>query len=114
MSLFWGKFNPINESEMTDEIRDLYRIRDLTDPKIQKYKGLQVNRQTIIPELNLDDKASYRYQLKYMIPFPNDDVYESMTEEEKVENGLPTRYTLFFSSLPGVLFLGLCTCNILL
>lgn len=94
MSFFWGRFDPI-EGSIDEEVKHLYRRREL-DPNFKNKEGLLVAMSTNAKR-NLDN---FQVANSYMInQEPNDAKYQSMTEEERIENGIPSKYMIFNTSL---------------
>lgn len=89
MSFFTARFDPI---ETTDEVKHIYRIRD-NDPAHKDKKLKFINMGLV---LNTDpDSTDNPFNVFNYISFkPSDPVYNSLTEEEKIENGLPSTYML--------------------
>ena len=98
MSFFWGRFDPI-ENQEDQEVKQLYRRREL-DPQF-KNKEAMIAALTPTNNFNLDNvKANTGF---FFSETPNNAKYESMTEEERIENGMPSKYHLFITS-PYYLF----------
>lgn len=94
MSFFWGRFDPI-EGTIDEEVKHLYRRREL-DPSFKNKEALLVAMSTTSRE-NLDN---FQVANSYIInKESNDAKYQSMTEEERIENGIPSKYMNFYSSL---------------
>lgn len=98
MAFFWGRFDPI-EGNVDEEVKNLYRRRELDDE--YKNKAALISYLTPSQRSNLDNN---RVGSGYVIgEVPNDVKYQSMTEEERLENGLPTKYLLYTSSMYAAL-----------
>jgi hypothetical protein len=95
MSFFWGRFDPI-EGEVDSEVQNLYRIRD-NDGKEPLAKFVDLK------QFGYDSEDNYKvnYTRRFYI-IPNDSIWLNMTENERIENGLPSRFKLLYASLPGL------------
>lgn len=98
MSFFWGRFDPI-ENQVDEEVNHLYRRREL-DAKYKNKEAL-IAAMTPTDSTNLDNAKANSG--KFFGEAPNNAKYESMTEEERIENGMPSKYRLFLLS-PYYLF----------
>lgn len=100
MALYWSKFQS-SENNLSREEESLYRIRDDDDPNINKAK--LVNRNFLAPHRD----AAHKYdKIKLMTFIPKDPIWESMTENERIENGLPTKALYRMSSFYHLLIFG--------
>lgn len=103
MSFLWARFKPL-EGEIDEEVKSLYRNRDNDNKLRSQYKGFQVNRANLgVP--HLDDPL--RNHLDRQLPWiskPSDSVWEGMTEEERIENGLPTKFEVGEYSITKKIF----------
>ena len=97
MSFFWGRFDPI-EGNIEEEVKNLYRRRELDDQ--YKNKAALLSYLTPTQHSNLDNSNVGNCYLIDKVP--NDVKYQSMTEEERLENGLQTKYLLFSKSIYAV------------
>jgi hypothetical protein len=94
MSFFWGRFDPI-EGSVDEEVKHLYRRREL-DPNYKNKEAL-ITSMTTTPNDNPDNfQVAKGYLFKQA---PNNAKYESMTEEERIENGILSKYALFNTSV---------------
>ncbi len=94
MAFFWGRFDPIETVD--SEVTELYRIRD-KDEKYKNNKALLVNTSSLNNYV-IDD---YKIAGDRATRKPTDPIWLSMTEEERVENGFPTRLSMFQNSMFG-------------
>ena len=85
MSFFWGRFDPI-EGEIDHEVKQLYRIRD-NDNK--HTKGFLVD-MTTIAGYSLDSRNP-QDMITQSVTVNTDPIWEAMTEEERIENGLTSK-----------------------
>lgn len=98
MAFFSGRFEPIEASE---DVSRIYRIRD-NDPEMRNKKIQLMNVENL---LNINSDAPYDTSFYHFLFYKLDDpVYNSLTEEEKIENGLPTKFALM-KSTPVFMFL---------
>jgi len=106
MAFFWGRFNPIETVD--PEVKELYRIRD-NDEIFKNNKALLVDT-TSLYNNNVDNFKNMAFRMSYR---PSDPIWLGMTEEERIENGLPTRAELIQNSNYGfIAFLGCGSKNI--
>jgi hypothetical protein len=97
MSFFWGRFDPL-EGNIDEEVKNVYRRRELDDQ--YKNKAELIAYLTPSQTSNLDN---YKVANSYFIEeVPNDVKYQSMTEEERVENGLPSKYLMYSKSIYAI------------
>lgn len=87
MALYWTNFQEKNADSLSKEEKDLYRIRDFDDPNINKAK--LVNRNML--EDHRDSEGTHDVNRHRYIT-PKDPIWESLTENERIENGLPTKF----------------------
>jgi hypothetical protein len=94
MAFFAGRFDPI---EADAEVRELYRIRD-NDEQYKGKRGQLVDPSQVYA-FNVDGwkVAGTRFNFN-----PTDPIYLSMTDEERIENGFPSRLRLFSFSSYGI------------
>jgi len=93
----WGRFDQV-EANVTDEVRDLYRIRD-NDAQYANSPASLVDLNNV--GLNREALDNSNYNKVFSIK-PTDPIWLRMTESERIENGLPTRQLIFFSSVYGI------------
>ena len=98
LNITWGRFPDVDHTSFDEETRSLYRSRDLEiDPKDvmpfspsqclpSPYFGRLINPIHIVTTHRATDPAYYK-----------------MTEQERVENGLPTRSQYMKTSITGML-----------
>jgi len=85
MSYYWTKFLS-TEEQISKEEENLYRIRDYDDPNISKGKLVNLN----FLYQHRDSKIKPD-KTKALTITPKDPIWDSMTETERLENGLPTK-----------------------
>lgn len=96
-----GSFDKVDESNFSDEVKDIYKAR--YNPSDEYYKYGEV-----FKSLELDDRTINLRN--FMKPYPKCYVWENMTEDERLEKGLPRKRDAFFKSVNGLLlFTGLVT-----
>lgn len=101
MSLYWTNFQAKNTEGLDKEEKDLYRIRDYDDPNINKAK--LVNRNFLFP--HRDEEGSHeKMRVTYIVP--KDPIYDTLTENERIENGLPTKFHYGIRSIYHTAFCG--------
>lgn len=91
-----GKFDKVDESTFSEEVRDLYKAR--YDPSQDYYKHLEVFKSYMINDRTFNTRSFFK-------PYPKCHVWEEMTEEERMEKGLTTKREAFFNSISGMLIL---------
>lgn len=94
MAFFSGRFDPI---EVDAEVKELYRNRD-NDEQYKGKRGQLVDPSQVYA-FNVDGWkiAGIRFNFN-----PTDPIYLSMTDDERIENGLPSRFKLFSFSSYGI------------
>jgi hypothetical protein len=102
MSLYWTNFKEKNTESLTKDEKDLYRIRDYDDPNINKAK--LVNKNFLFP--HRDDQGTYD-KMRINFVTPSDPIWDTLTENERVENGLPSKFQYRIRSVYHVILLGL-------
>ncbi len=105
MAFFWGRFDPIETVD--SEVKELYRIRD-NDEKYKNNKALLVNTSSL-QNFVIDN---YKISGERVTSRPTDSIWLSMTEEERVENGFPTRLKLTQNSIFGFSIFLIWACNL--
>lgn len=103
MSFYWSKFQPKEES-ISKEEENLYRIRDYDDPNINK--ALLVNKNFLYHHRDSNNKFD---KLRNMNVYPKDPIWDSMTETERIENGLPSKTQYRMNSIYHFIAFGLFT-----
>ena len=103
MAFYSARFDTIDESQISDTVKNLYRNRD--DDKDQlKFRRL------FEPLFGSEDSKQALNMTRLMYLGYVDPVWNKMSEEERIENGLPTRFILFHKSptfmLTTVIYLG--------
>jgi len=83
--MYWSKFHP-SEENISKEEDNLYRIRDYDNPNINKAKLVNLN----FLQTHRDSNIKYDKTKAFTI-YPKDPIWDSMTETERVENGLPSK-----------------------
>jgi hypothetical protein len=98
MAYFFTRFEVPDNAKFDEEVKELYRIRDNTDKKVMNNRGLQVNLNYLgqHPDSNGSQSITSYFNRK-----PNDRVWHSMSEGERIENGLPTKYLYYATSAWG-------------
>jgi hypothetical protein len=99
MSYFGFRFDKINPNE-SDEIKNLYRVRDNDPEWAEFYRKFAVNHMTS------DNKMSVNLISKNYNK-PVDPVYEAMTETERIECGRPTKFVNLVLSKPMIFVMSL-------
>ena len=102
MSLYWTNFQPKNTESLCNDEKDLFRIRDYDDPNINKAK--LVNKNFLYP--HRDSNGTYDKMRNNYIT-PSDPIWETLTENERVENGLPSKLQFKIESIYNTIFCGL-------
>ena len=102
MSLYWTNFQAKNTESINKDEKDLYRIRDYDDPKINKAK--LVNKNFLFPHRD-DQGVSDNNKLSYLTP--SDPIWDTLTENERVENGLPSKFLFKMYSIQHTVLTGL-------
>lgn len=92
MSLYWSKFTT-QENNISKDDEHLYRIRDFDDPNINKAK--LVNWNFLFPHRDSQYQVDKVVHLNLV---PSDPIWETMNETERVENGLPTKFSYKLNS----------------
>ena len=111
MSYIAGRFDYNKELSFDKEFVELYRKREndslFTKPE---NKGLNVRLHNMF---NQDSKILELMPMFGSIFFkPNDKYWESMSEEERIENGLITKYFYnYFVSPVSIIFVGVFASN---
>ena len=95
MAFFWGRFDPI---EADAEVKDLYRIRD-NDEQYKNHPGQLVDLQKVYP-FSID---GWKNSGMRFASTPSDAIWLSMSNEERIENGLPTTFRIFADSSFGII-----------
>jgi hypothetical protein len=93
MAFFMGRFDPI-DGVVDDEVRKLYRRREY-DQEYKNKKGALVDRKIFGVNPDMKNDSMNRFGA---VKSTTDDIYSNMTEEERVENGLPTKWRVFLLS----------------
>ena len=101
MSLYWFNFQPKNINSINKDEKDLYRIRDYDDPNINKAK--LVNKNFLYPHR---DSNGTHDKFRVSNITPKDPIYDTLTENERVENGLPTKFQYRINSIYNSLLTG--------
>jgi hypothetical protein len=111
MAFFAGRFDPIEKGKVDPEVEKIYRIRD-NDPEIKKMKPMLVD---IREMLNSNpDNVDRKDNLYNFITFPRTDpIYNQLTEEEKIENGLPSNYLMNIGSFKFAALQWLLICRLI-
>lgn len=97
MSADYGKFEPLNECD--EEVAHLYRLRD-NDPSMQNEKPLFNN----LNNSHRDSQISFN-PVVTLFMWPNDPYWDSLTEKERIEHGVVSKYFLRMNSPAGLIFL---------
>jgi hypothetical protein len=99
----------LDESLLNDkELADMYRNRD-NDEYYQCHKALTISKHSSL--ISEDGKAHLNIPLYNMSLFkPTDKVWLSMTDEERIENGLMSNYFYKYFLSPAA-YLGICIFN---
>jgi hypothetical protein len=101
MSLYWFNFQPKNTESLNKDEKDLFRIRDYDDPNINKAK--LVNKNFLYPHR---DSNGTHDKFRVSNITPKDPIYDTLTENERVENGLPTKFQYRINSIYNSLITG--------
>jgi len=98
--ILWGKFNSVNENSESENTKHLYRIRDNDDEFIKK--GVLYN----INQINMHRDNDFVYSFMQNFYFqPYDKFWLEMTEDERLEHGLKSRFDKKIYSIAGTNFL---------
>ncbi len=87
MAHYANRFDNVDYSNVSDDVRMLYRVRDNDEsvPLNTKCENVFVSRDSKIPT-----NISRLWAINY-----SDPIWKEMTEVERIENGLPTKFLLF-------------------
>jgi len=111
MSFYSGRFDSVDTSKVDENVKQLYRIRDNDKRNLNSQLTLTQ------PFFGSNDNPILPTVTKFSLMKYADPVWEQMNEEERIENGLPTKYLLLHKSplaiIAGMLFGGLNFFNFL-
>jgi len=91
MAFYGGRFDTVDTSKVDDDCKMLYRIRD--NDKTGLNSKLMYRPFFPSKDSGIVTTLTRFQQIQYV-----DQNWEKMTEEERIENGLPTKYLLFHKS----------------
>ncbi len=98
MAFFWGRFDPI-EGPIEGDIKKLYRRREC-DSEFKNKSNLIA----YLSKNNANNTDNAGAMGNYIFHKGENQVYDSLTEDERIENGIPSRYLLFTASFPQIIF----------
>jgi hypothetical protein len=88
MAFYSGRFNTEDTSQATDLEKQIYRVRDNDrNPFNSQSKGNQCQ-----PYFMSKDSGIHTNVIRFMSINYNDPIWQTMSEHERIENGLPTKY----------------------
>jgi len=96
--LTFGRFNEVNEKDFSQDVLDLYKKRD--DHSISHF-----NANGWKPFYN--PRSIFLTYTNTMISKPSEPEYYNLTDYERLEKGLPTRFDLFYKSPLGMISFGI-------
>lgn len=106
MSLYWTNFQAKNTESLHKDEKDLYRIRDYDDPNINKAKLVNKN----FLYTHRDDEGTHD-NMRMAFTKPSDPIWNTLTENERVENGLPSKFLFNIRSIHHAVLSGLALCK---
>lgn len=92
MSFYWGRFDAQSET-FDDEVKDIYKRRDVVLPSNPYKENVDIN--DVLPH---GDTSPIIGINRIALSYPIDKVWDKMTEDERVEQGLPSKLLLWMMS----------------